>query len=562
MVKVVTVAQMRQIEAAADAAGTRYAEMMENAGEAVAQRVLDVLAQQPAGDQRVTLLIGPGNNGGDGLVAGRVIAERSPALVRFYLLARRSDDDPLLKAVRDKGLLIAHAQDDQRFRVLVNLVASAHVLVDALFGIGVQLPLRDSAAKLLRAVHQALADEEGDEQPVSLTLPAPRLKKRPYVIAVDCPSGLDCDTGALDKQVLAADETVTMIAVKPGLLAFPGASAVGALTTASAGVSASLAELKAAPRSVVDPETVRAMLPARPADANKGTFGKVLVLGGSVNYTGAPGLAARAAYRAGAGLVSIGAPEPTVAALAGHLLEVTWLLFPHDLGVLAADAAPLILKEAAAYDTLLIGPGWGREKTTGELLAKLLDHDAARVRERRSIGFGAAASAPTPEARPTLARLIIDADGLNLLAQLEQWWTQLPAGTILTPHPGEMARLAGTDVKDVQARRWEIAEEKAREWQVILVLKGAHTLIAAPDGRTAALPFKTSALATAGTGDVLAGTIAGLRAQGLQPFEAAVTGAYVHGLAGELAAQHLGTERSVVAGDVVEALASALRWLD
>ncbi len=561
MVKVVTVEQMRQIEAAADAAGTRYAEMMENAGQAVAQRVLDVLAQHPAADTRVTLLIGPGNNGGDGLVAGRVIAENSSALVRFYLLAKRDDDDPLLKAVRDKGLFIAYAEDDQRYRVLGNMVASAHVLVDALFGIGVQLPLRDNVAKLLRAVNQALAAEEEDEQPIPLTLPAPRHQTRPYVIAVDCPSGLDCDSGELDKNAIAADETVTFIAAKPGLLAFPGAGAVGALTTASAGVPASIDGLKAAQRSVVDPETVRGLLPARPADANKGTFGKVMVLGGSVNYTGAPGLAARAAYRSGTGLVSVGAPEPTVAALAGHLLEVTWMLFPHDLGVLSVDAAPLILKEAAAYDALLIGPGWGREKTTGELLAKLLDHDSARVRERRSIGFGAVAAETPKETAPRLPPLVIDADGLNLLGQLDQWWAQLPEGTILTPHPGEMARLAGVEVKDVQARRWELAEEKAREWKVILVLKGAHTLVAAPDGRVTALPFKTSALATAGTGDVLAGMITGLLAQGVQPFAAAVVGSYVHGLAGELAARKLGTERSVIAGDVVEALAEALHLL-
>jgi NAD(P)H-hydrate epimerase len=563
MVKVVSVQQMRQIEAAADAAGTSYAAMMENAGAAVAYRVIQVINALPnPAEARVSLLIGPGNNGGDGLVAGRVIAEHSAALVRFYLLTRRPDDDPLLKAVRDKGLFVAFAEDDQRFRVLVNMVASSTVLVDALFGIGVQLPLRDNVTKLLRAVHQALADSEPDERPVPLADPPPRRKTRPYILAVDCPSGLDCDTGALDKSALAADETVTFIAAKPGLFAFPGAGAVGALTLASAGVPAGTDVLKSAPRAVVDPETVRALLPARPADANKGTFGKVLVLGGSVNYTGAPALSARAAYRSGAGLVTVGAPEPTVSALAGHLLEATWLLFPHDMGVLSAEAAPLILKEAAAYSALLIGPGWGREKTTGELLSRLLDRRAAPPSERRAIGFAGTPAGTTHAAEaPALPPLVIDADGLNLLAQLDSWWKLLPANTILTPHPGEMARLAATETKDVQSRRWELAEQKAREWNVVLVLKGAHTLVAAPDGRVAALPFKTSALATAGTGDVLAGTIAGLLAQGLNPFDAAVVGAYLHGLAGEQAARRLGTERSVVAGDVLEAIADAFRLL-
>ncbi|MCC6801512.1 MAG: NAD(P)H-hydrate dehydratase [Anaerolineae bacterium] len=560
--KVVSVEAMRKIEAAADASGISYAEMMENAGEAVALRVIAILAQLPdPSEARVTLLIGPGNNGGDGLVAGRVIAEQIGALVRFYLLTRRPDDDPHMKAIEERGLFVAHAEDDQRFRVLTNMVASAHVVVDALFGIGLTLPLRDNAAKLLRAAKQALdeGDETGAGRPIQLASPAPRPATHPYVIAVDCPSGLDCDTGKLDKNALNADETVTFIAAKPGLFTFPGAAAVGALTITSAGVPGSTEGLKEAQHSVVDPASVRALLPARPADGNKGTFGKVLILGGSANYVGAPGMAARAAYRSGVGLVAVGAPEPTVAALAGHLLETIWLLFPHEMGALSADAAPYVREEAAKYSALLVGPGWGREKTTRELLLKLLDDETTRPM-RRVIGFSVSADAEKPEAG-SLPPLVIDADGLNLLSEIDEWWTHLPAGTILTPHPGEMARLAGTDVQDVQSRRWEIAEEKAKAWNVVLVLKGAHTLVAAPDGRVAALPFKTSALAHAGTGDVLAGLTAGMLAQGLSPFDAAVAAGYVHGLAGERAAFRLGSERSVLAGDVIEAIPDAFRVL-
>ncbi len=563
-VAVVSVEQMRQIEAAADAAGVSYANMMENAGQAVALRVIQILAQLPdPADARVTLLIGPGNNGGDAMVAGRVIAEQSGALVRFYLLTRRSDDDPHLKAIRDKELFVAFAEDDQRYRVLVNMVASAHVLIDGLFGIGLKLPLRDNVTKLLRAVHQALDEgaDVGEGRPIRLAYPAPRIATRPYILAVDCPSGLDCDTGKLDKTALHADETVTFIAAKPGLLAFPGAEAVGQLTVASAGVPATTAVLKDAQRSILDPDTVRALLPARPADSNKGTFGKALILAGSVNYTGAAGLSSRAAYRSGAGLVTVGAPEPTVAALAGNVLEVTWLLFPHDMGVLSADAATPILKEAASYNALLMGPGWGREKTTRDLLTRLLSK-SDRTAAQRSIGFGAPPEPqPSAEEDHELPPLVIDADGLNLLSEIDEWWNLLPEMTILTPHPGEMARLAKTDTKDVQSRRWQIAEEKAREWNVVLVLKGAHTLIAAPDGRVTALPFKTSALAHAGTGDVLAGTIVGMLAQGLQPYDAALVSGYLHGLAGAQAAAKIGSERSVVAGDVIEALADAFRQL-
>lgn len=564
MIRVLSVEQVRQVEEAVNAAGMSYDEMMLHAGTTVARRVLDVLRQLPdPSEARVTLLIGPGKNGGDGLVAGRVIAENSNALVRFYLLARRDESDPHFKAVSDAGLFIAYAEDDQRFRVLTNQIASAHVLVDALFGIGVKLPLRDNAAKLLRAANKALIETEADpSQPQRLTVPTPQRGARPYIIAVDCPSGLDCDSGELDKNALTADETVTFIAAKSGLLSLPGASAVGALTLASAGAPANTEGLKDALHAIADPTLVRELLPARPAQSNKGTFGKVLILGGSVNYTGAPGLSARAAYRAGAGLVTVGAPAPTVAALAGNLHEVTWLLFPHDMGVLSANAASMIREEAKNYDVMLIGPGWGREKTTGELLVRLLSGDAAAGSPRRAMGFGGTQAASSPsEETMKLPALVIDADGLNLLAKIDDWWKLLPENTVLTPHPGEMARLSKTTTEDVQSRRWQIAEQKAREWGVILVLKGAHTLIAAPDGRVTVLPFKTSALAKAGTGDVLAGATAGMIAQGLAAYEAAVVAGYLHGLAGEQAAQKLGSKRSVVAGDVVEALADAFRLL-
>ena len=161
-----------------------------------------------------------------------------------------------------------------------------------------------------------------------------------------------------------------------------------------------------------------------------------------------------------------------------------------------------------------------------------------------------------------LPPVVIDADGLNLLSEIDDWWTLLPEGTIITPHPGEMARLAKMEIEDVQTNRWQLASEKAPEWKVVLVLKGAHTLIAHPDGRVVVLPFKESALATAGTGDVLAGIIAGLLAQGLQPFDAALVGGYLHQLAGAEAVRKIGNGRSVIAGDVLESIADAYRLLE
>jgi ADP-dependent NAD(P)H-hydrate dehydratase / NAD(P)H-hydrate epimerase len=570
MIKVVSVEKMRQIEAAADAGGLTYATMMQNAGGAVARRVLQILAGRP--DARVTVLVGAGNNGGDGLVAGHVIAKEESVQVRFYLLKTREDSDSNFKAVRDAGLFIASAEDDRDFRVLRNMVASADVVIDALFGIGVRLPLKADVAKVMRNVSQALNDRQHPEHPEGKTIvpamPESKPSTRPYVVAVDCPSGLNCDTGDLDKNAISADETMTFIGAKPGLFEFPGAAAVGKLQVATIGVPSHLPELHSESRILVDAEFVRGIFPARPPNSNKGTFGKALIIAGSMNYTGAPGLSALAAYRVGTGLVTVGAPAPVVSVLSSRFLEPTWLLLPHDMGVLASNAAQVVLDEMGQYSALLLGPGWGREQITSDFLTTLLkaSQHSGKRRVHHSMGFlegqTQSESETTKDEVTKLPPLVIDADGLNLLSEIDEWWTLLPEGTIITPHPGEMGRLAKLETREVLADRWAIASSKAAEWNVTLVLKGAHTLIASPDGRTAVLPFKTDALATAGTGDILAGIIVGLLAHGISPFEAAVLGGYIHGLAGTLAGKNLGITRSVIAGDVLEAIAEAVSLLE
>jgi NAD(P)H-hydrate epimerase len=243
-------------------------------------------------------------------------------------------------------------------------------------------------------------------------------------------------------------------------------------------------------------------------------------------------MSAAAAYRAGAGLVTVSAPPNVINILSGRLYEPTWIPLPSE------GTLELLRAELGMVDALLLGPGWGRETATRDLLVGLLD--------------------PNSEIFPPL---IIDADGLNLLAEIENWWTLLPKNTVITPHPGEMSRLCKTDTATVQANRWTLAAEKAAEWGIVVLLKGAHTLIAHPGGQIAALPFKTDALAKAGTGDVLSGVIVGLLAQGLAPFDAAIVGGYLHGFAGEQAAEQSST-RSVIAGDVIDLLGAAFRHIE
>lgn len=573
MIKIVSTAAMREIESAANDAGFTYDLMMENAGTAIARRAAQLLEGfrlDDPNEAKITVLIGPGKNGGDGLVAARVLADLTPAQVRVYLLKKRPDDDPLFAAVKSAGLFIADAEDDQRFRVLSHMIASANLVIDALFGIGMQLPLRDEAVKMLRAARAAINGSERGEENLegSILYPTdPRTVERvtrPYVFAVDCPSGLDCDTGEIDSHALTADETITFIAVKPGLLTYPGAAQVGKLTVATIGVpeNTKIPALTGEKRFLVDGAYARDLLPERSTSSHKGSYGKALIVGGSVNYSGAPAMSALAAYRSGAGLVTVGTPAPVAASLAAKLVEPTWLIFPSEMGVLAESAAPLIRKEAEIYTALLIGPGINREKTTRDLLAALFSNGAKSARPQ--IGFVASKQANTDSdtAVKPLPPLSLDADALNLLSEIDQWWTYLPPETIITPHAGEFARLAGLERETVEANRFALAAEKAAAWNCVVLLKGAHTIIANPDGRTAVLPFKTSALSTAGTGDVLSGLIVGFLAQGVKAFDAAVLAGYLHGMAGLEAARIKGGERAVIAGDVLEAIPAVLAALE
>lgn len=565
MIKIVTVAEMRAIEQEGDASGVSYDQMMQNAGRALADRVLDVLAGQPPA--RIVVLVGPGNNGGDALVAGRLIAAESAHEVSFYLARPRQDDDANYVAVRDAGLFIAEAGKDQRFRVLKNLLRTAQVVIDGVLGIGLKLPIAGDLAEFMDAARKAiLAQRQASalRSYVTPDLPAASPSPQPYVIAVDCPSGLDCDTGALDALAIPANETVTFAAVKLGQVIFPGAAACGELHVAGIGLPRKLSSRDRVRLEMPTAADVRAWLPEVPADAHKGTFGKAMVVAGSLNYTGAAALAAEAAYRVGAGLVTVGTPEIVMPLLAPQVPEATWLLLPHDLGVIAEDAAPLVREQAQGYSALLMGPGWGREEATRDFLLALLNREQQEARHSR-IGFAPGRATPDTGGQRDDGRLpplIIDADGLNLLSTLDDWWKLLPEGTVLTPHPGEMARLTGLPREEVTRQRITLAQEKAASWRCVVVLKGAYTVVAAPDGRTVILPFAEPALATAGTGDVLAGALAGLIGQGVGPFEAAVSAAYLHGLAGRLAARRVGNRRSVAARDVLQAMAEAMSQVE
>lgn len=558
---------MRDIEEAAFAEGISQTLMFERVALATAQHIHQRVAH--LSDARITFLVGGGNNGTDGLVSAVHLHSIAPTLnIGVYIVKARSEDDPYLQAAKDAELFIVEAAKDQQYRLLRNMVASADVVVDAVLGIGTRLPLEGEITKIFRNIHQALT-MQAEYPPEGIViqtaqLPDSPMLKKPFVLALDCPSGINADSGEVDKLALQADETLTFIAVKQGMLIAPAAEHVGNLSVATLGIPPTLGALQSQPIQLATQPHIQQRIPSRADLSHKGSVGKVFIVGGSVNYVGAVGLSAKAAYRAGAGRVTVAAPMPVLSALASQLLEPTWVMLPQSMGIITENAADVLQTELEGYDALLIGPGLGQEEETAEMLMRFLataHQPSKHAKERRSLGFGIPQTAPKPDDSENTFKippLVLDADALNLLAKRENWHETLPAQTILTPHPGEMARLCGISTQEVQAQRMALAIEKAAAWQAIVVLKGAHTVVTAPDGQAVVLPFKTSALATAGTGDVLAGVIVGLLGQGLSPFDAAVVGAYVHGGAGMLALAFAGSPHGVIASDVLEVIGNVI----
>ena len=570
--KLVTANQMRSLEQRADASGNTFAMMMERAGKAVADALIARLVARETRDNRVLVLVGPGNNGGDGLVCARNLFDTG-ANVSLYLWKRAPKaDDVNLKMCVERGIPVTHAEDDKDFAALKDLLAHNEVIVDALLGTGVTRPIEGMLKEVLRVVKEEMEIRETRETkeivPASrIPHPASRL-----VVAVDLPSGLNPDTGALDPAAVSADVTVTFAFPKLGQLLFPGAGAVGELVVADIGIPAEW--VSDAQIEVASAEDVAERLPERPRNSHKGTYGKAMICAGSGNYIGAAYLAGSAATRAGAGLVTLALARTILPMVAAASHETTYLPLPDDNGAIVPDAVEVLVNALADYDALLIGCGFGRNPKTIEFVQRLLGilsaatlAPTARAGENpafteRDSSSHRLLTETHPLLRMTNALplpMVIDADALFALAQATNWWQRLkPNAAILTPHPGEMSTLCGLSTNAIQSDRVNVAKRFAVEWQQTVVLKGAHTVVASPDGRVTLIPFATPALATAGTGDVLAGTIAGLLAQKLKPFDAAVVGTYLHGLAGKIAEEEIG-RAGAVASDLLPRLPRAIR---
>ena len=516
--KLLTSAEMRDLEQRAAAAGTPTDDLMEQAGLAVAQEVWMQLGSLE--DRRIVALVGPGANGGDALVAARHLAEWG-AQVRCYALRPRDDDR--WRAALEAGAVGGDVEQDDHFEALDALMHGAETVIDGMLGTGRARPIEGDLAQIM----QRLAAARSRAVP-------------PKLIAVDLPTGVDADSGRADPLTVAADETVTFHAPKVGLYLQPGAAFAGSVQTVEIGIPAGLDDHLGT--ELLERRAAKALLPQRAPDAHKGAHGTLLIVAGSARYPGAAILAANAAYRAGAGLVTVAAPASLYHAMIAAAPEATWLPLPdaEHPGAIGPAALPLLREAAQTATALAVGCGLGLHEATGELVHQLL----------------------ADEALAQLPGIVVDADALNHLAAgdgAEQGWNAA-APLILTPHPGEMARLTKRANDDVQSARLDLARNSAAQWSATVVLKGANTIIAAPDGRARVSEIAQPALATAGTGDVLTGAIGALIAQGLPSYDAATLAVYLHAEAGNKAARARGTI-STTAGDTAEHLATATRSL-
>ncbi len=510
--KLVTSVQMRALEQRAVETGVTLDTLMENAGLAVAQEAW--LALGVLEGRRILVLTGAGNNGGDALVAARHLADWD-AEVTVYAPMGRAGADPRLAPVLERGVsYIGKDQDDDRGQ-LTALLHDTELIIDGLLGIGRNRGIEGALAETL----SRLRARQEDARP-------------PQVIAIDLPTGIDADSGHADPLAVRADMTVTLGLAKPGLYALPGSKYTGRIEVVDIGIPRAIQQ--DLPLELLATPWVRERLPARPIDANKGTFGKVLLVAGSRQYVGAARLSAEACYRAGAGLVAVACGTAVQAALAPALPEATYVLLG-DTNALNDEGADRVIDVLPSCDVLLIGPGLSQEPGVREAVTRVL------------------ASAPE-----NIRACVVDADALNALAAADGWAARMGRPGVLTPHPGEIARLLGTSVEAVQADRLNVAMHASVKWGQVVVLKGAHTVVAAPDGRAAISPHANPLLAIGGTGDVLAGAIAGFVAQGAEPFEAAACAVYANGVAADEMSDEFG-DRGMLASELARALPSAIR---
>ena len=514
-VSVVTASQMRQLDRrATEEYGIPSLLLMENAG---LQTVRELERAFPhLARSRVAVVCGKGNNGGDGLVVARHLFDRG-ITVEVFLLARqpelKGDARTNLEILRRLGAPIYEVTTSQELEAIREVIERADVVVDAILGTGTIGPVKglfEEAIELLNRFGKP-------------------------IVALDIPSGLNSDEGVIPYPNINAVLTVTFGLPKRALILYPAASCAGRVVTVDIGLPRQLLTDPLLDVLLVQAEDLVSVLPLRDPNAHKGTYGHVLVLAGSPGKTGAAAMCALSALRIGAGLVTLALPESLNDAMEAKLTEVMTEPLPETRERTVAHAAlERVLDLMQGKRVIAIGPGLSIHPETAELIRAVV--------------------------KTAKAQIVVDADGINALGSNLDMLRDVAFPPILTPHPGELARLLGIDRDEVVRHRIPIAQKVATSFGVHLVLKGARTLIANPEGQVAINMTGNPGMATGGTGDVLTGLISGLLAQGVSAGLAVKAAVYLHGLAGDLAAEAVGQE-AMVASDLMTQIPEAIRQL-
>ncbi|MEA5091675.1 Bifunctional NAD(P)H-hydrate repair enzyme Nnr [bioreactor metagenome] len=508
---------IRKVDAKAiKAVGLTELVLMENAGRAVADAA-DV-ALEGAGEKQIVIFVGKGNNGGDGLVAARLL-ENLGAFV--YVIMLNNAKEFVGSAAQELKILkscnaevFAWTSSEKNKSKIFSLCAGADLFIDAMLGIGFKGELTGNYLKAVELMEQ---------------LPVP-------VIAIDIPSGVEANTGHVSSRAVHAQITVTMLAPKPGLYLYPGAAYSGNVIVANIGLPASLLKGTNSKQYLLDEEMIIGLLPVRAANSHKGMNGRISVLAGSSGFTGAAALCSEAVVRGGGGLVNLLTPQSQQGILATKLTEVMVKgINSEEDGALNEGALSQVQAELTKADVLAIGPGLGQNKKTQDFVRALI--------------------------KKLLIPTVLDADALNALAGYTGILNNVPA-KIVTPHPGEMARLTGLKQEEILANPIKVAVDYAKKWQAVVVLKCTPTVVALPNGKVFINSTGNAGMATGGSGDVLTGTIAALLGQGLSVGDAAICGVYIHGLAGDIAAENgiVGMKASDITTYLPRALQSLLLY--
>lgn len=486
--------------------------LMENAGIAVFEEIMKSLEHLQ--NRKVAVICGRGNNGGDGFVAARHLMQHGIE-VKVYIAGNPSviggDAKTNFEIINRLEMPIEILSSKEKINLLAEEIQQYSLIVDAIFGIGLDRNVDDFITAVIETIN----------------------KSQKMVISVDIPSGINAMNGQISRAAVEAEKTVVFQLPKVGNINYPGAAYTGEMLVKHIGIPQKAIQEIEPEAYLVTREWVQKILPKRNLDSHKGIYGSVYIVAGSTGMTGAAMLTCEAVLRSGAGLVKIAIPQSLNNIMEIRLTEAITVPLPElKKGVVGISDIDKIIKTIGRSNAIAVGPGSGQSRELEEVLRNLFENSEVPI--------------------------VLDADALNSLSHRIELLNFLKGPAVLTPHTGEMSRLTQITVEDIERNRIEVARDFAQKWKVILVLKGARTVIASPSGKVYVNKTGNPGMATAGSGDVLTGIITGFIAQGIEPVNAAIAACYIHGLAGDKAAEKIG-EYGMMAGDIVSHLPVALK---